>query len=153
MFELILLIASSIIIARYLEKKYVVASAAHAVLTIVLLFTYFFSTSFAPFVQIGKNLLGENYYEFLHYGLTNTIKFVNIGVSAIFVIELSIFVLVSILAIVAFIKGFQKLAKKIKTPNYFKKISFKKLVSNLIPSLNQKQNYQGTYLVNCSLLN
>ena len=153
MLEFIILIVFSFIIRRYLKDKYVIASAANMILFLFLSITYFFSSDFTLFVYLGKKMLGVETYEFLHGGLIDTVDAVNIGVSALAVVEIVIFSLMSIAAILTLIKGFKQLLKKLKVKNFLKKINLQRIIIHLEEPITLVKDGQKTYLLFCDLEN
>ena len=153
MFELIILVICSIVIARFLEKKYRAASVAHAILFIVLSLTYIFASDFPLFVMVGKTWIGNTYYQQLHQALRGGVMIVNISMSALFVVELVTFAIAAIVSVVALIKWIKKLSKIIRTKNSTSFFVEPFHYSNNEPKTNYINSNQGNYLVFARLLN
>jgi len=152
MVELILLLTLSVITARLLEKRYKVASVAHAIFFIFISMVYLLTTDLALIKEAMINWMGEKLYESINSALSTPVVIMNIGISAVLVFEVAIFILVPILSIAAFIQKVKDDAKEIdiKCP-YLKLFGFFK--KDLYPSKDFRYNKLETYLILGKLLN
>ena len=113
--ELILLLITSVLVARILERsKYHVAVVAHAVLFVFMFLVYFFASDWKPFVDLGKQWLGERLYIDLHDALIAGFDSVHYGISAFLIIEIVIMLSAASLAVVAMVRGYKKIVKYIR---------------------------------------
>lgn len=153
MLELAVLLLLSIITARFLERRYHVASVAHAILFVLLLAVTLFTTDI-PFIKAAMmNWMGELYYNSLYDALHDTVTFVNIGLSAIIIVEITVFVLVPLLSIVAIIEEIREQLKEMKV-----KVDFSAFIPSFINLVDDpKKDFRHTeneiYLVLGKLLN
>lgn len=110
----LLLIVCSIISARFLEKKYKVASIAHTVLFVLMSFIYLTSSEI-PMIQFAmKNILTEPYYIALNEIISETIFGFHIGVSTLFIVEFITYTIVSIVSVFVAIKTIKGLVKRVR---------------------------------------
>ena len=152
--EYIVFCICSIIIARYVEKKSRVISIAHDILFIFLSIAFFFATNNSYIANVAIKVVGNSYYEMIHGALTDSSIFIIQGFSTLFIIEFAIMFIIAMVTIVAFIKGFKKMAKKIRV----KSLNDVKLLTSCLnkeekPSKERIQLTQHKYLLDCQLLN
>ena len=81
MVELILLLTLSVITARLLEKRYKVASIAHAVFFIFISMVYLLTTDLALIKEAMINRMGEDLYESLNSALSTPVVIMDIGIN------------------------------------------------------------------------
>ena len=152
MFEFILLVICSIFLARYLEKRSKIISAAHAILFIVLMVFYFFTTNNVLVAQAATNMFGENNYKIVHEAFVESSMYSRIGFSSLFVIEIVINSTIAIVSVIATIKAFKLIVKEYKFYNDFK---FDQNIQKCeyYPRAKDVKCSKRTYLLNCCLLN
>lgn len=152
MFEFILLVICSIFLARYLEKRSKIISAAHAILFIVLMVFYFFNTEFPLVVKAATNMFGVDNYKVIHEAFVESSMYSRIGFSSLFAIEIVINSTIAIVSIIATIKAFKLIVKEYKFYNDFK-LNQNIQKSEYYPRAKDVKCSFRTYLLNCSLLN
>lgn len=154
MYSYFVLIVCSIFLARYFEKHYRVATIAHAILFIVASFIHLFCSDVSFTVYAMKNIFGEHYYGLIRSVFVENVYIFNISFSALFAVEIASYITVSVLAIIALIKGFKKLVKffQVKKNNPIVTNLFN-LINNLYPSRVQIDEKRKTYLILGKLLN
>ena len=153
MVELIILLICSVFIARFLEKKYRVASVAHAILFIALSLVYLFASKNSYISFALTNIVGEKAYHVIHEMLVDNVKFFNSGISALLITEIVTFAIVSIFGVVAAIKGIKKLVKFIKLENKTLVIENFFTEIGLYPCRDNIDTFSKTYLIFGKLLN
>ena len=151
--EYIVFCICSIVLARFLEKTSRVISVAHDILFIVLSFAFFFSTNNPTIVSIVVKVVGQEFYNTLHSAAIDTQAYAKLGFSVFFVVESLVILIVSIAAIIIFIKSLKHVVKsvKVKTINDINLSSFDEempLSSNKTVIKNQNR-----YSLKCCLLN
>ena len=151
--EYIVFCICSIVLARFLEKTSRVISVAHDILFIVLSFAFFFSTNNPTIVSIVVKVVGQEFYNTLHSAAIDTQVYAKLGFSVFFVVESLVILIVSIAAIIIFIKSLKHVVKsvKVKTINDINLSSFDEempLSSNKTVIKNQNR-----YSLKCCLLN
>ena len=111
MLELGLLLLTSIITARFLEKRYRLASVFHAILFIVMAVTYFFASEEPFLARLALNMLGEDGYRIVHNTMTDCLDLFHIGFSSILAVEVVIFASVSMISAIILIRGIKKVIR------------------------------------------
>ena len=114
MVELIIFFLCSVLIARCLEKRYKIASMAHAVLFVFLGLVWVFTSEIELIEFAARNMVGDFYYEVLKEALTERMTMFHLGFSALLMAEAAIYMTIAIASIVIFFKGLKKLGKLIK---------------------------------------
>lgn len=153
MVEFFILLICSIFIARFLEKKYRVASVAHAILFIILSLVYLFASK-NSYISFGlTNIVGEKAYHVIHEMLVDNVKFFNSGISALLITEIVTYTIVSVFAVVAAIKGIKKLVKCIKINQKGLVINNFATETGLYPCRDNIDTFSKTYLIFGKLLN
>ena len=111
MFSYIILIICSIFIARFLEKRYKVATICHAILFIVASVIHLFTSDVGFTMYAMQNIVGKYWYPIIRSSFEGGAWIFNLSVSSLFVVEFATYLILSIVAIVSLIKGFKKLVK------------------------------------------
>ena len=127
MIDLILLLLLSVISARLLEKRYKVASIAHAILFIVQSAIFIFTTDIS-FIRVAMiNLIGEKSYILVN-NILSIPSFITIGgISAVVMVDLSILVFLPLLSIILFVDEIRREFKKVRY-----KVSIKYIIEYVI---------------------
>ena len=152
MVELLLLLTLSVITARLLEKRYKVASIAHAIFFICMSMVFLITTDLSLIKEAMINWMGENLYDSLHSAFSTPMFIMNIGVSAVLIFEVAIFILLPILSIAAFIQKIRDDAKEIDVKRPYLKL-FGFITKDLYPAKDFRYNKTETYLILGKLLN
>ena len=150
--EFLLLLLCSVIIARFLEKRFKIATIAHAVLFVVIFCFYILGSDLEILVKAGINTFGEEDYSNIHGAIADNVEVLSISFSSLLVVEAFTFGVASLIAIRTAIKGLKKLIKQLE----IKIIVFKKkIISNQVFShkTNSELTYKNNYLVFSRLLN
>ena len=153
MFSYIILIVCSIFIARFLEKRYKVATIAHAILFIVASVIHLFTSNVSFTMYAMQNIVGKYWYEIVRSVFEEGAVFFNITISSILVVEIISYIIFSIFAIVSLIKGFKKLIKYFQVKNNNPIIVSYYPQPDLSPIRVQIDNSSKTYLMFGRLLN
>ena len=152
--ELILLFTLSILTARFLEKRYKVASIAHSILFIVMTFVYLLVWDFTPIKEMWTSWMGEEMYDIVSGALKDPMPFFNAGISSFMVFEVFIFLVLPILSIVAFVDKFKEQIKKIVINlRYRDQLNDPVINMGINPDNGFIDTYNETYLVFGKLLN
>ena len=152
--EYIIFCICSVVIARYVEKKSRVVSIAHDILFILLSFAFFFATNNAYIVNIVLRIVDKDIYNTIHSALVNSSFFIKVGFSSLFIIEVVIYSIMALAAVIIFIKSLKEEAKKIR----IKTLNDIKLLTSALQK-EEKQNVsiiphtEYKYLLNCKLQN
>ena len=130
-----------------LEKKYKIASILHAILFIVQLVFFLFSTDLAFIKEAMVNMIGKNAYQVVHEVLTVPSIFVNGGISALLILDVSIFIFLPLLSIVVIADKIKDTFKQINVRTNIKIIV--SYIINLVldPIKDFKHNKNETYLI------
>jgi len=150
--EFVLLLVCSIIIARFLEKKYRIASVLHAILFVVMFSFYMFSTNLWLLSDVAKFWAGE-YYEIIHSALTDSVTIVNFSFSAFLVVELSIFAAISMIVFISLIKGFKRIVRNMRVKTICDLMQNYNHANTIFVSQNYEPTYQQNYLIYSKLRN
>ena len=153
MLELILLLVISVITARLLDKRYKVASVAHAILFVFQLVMFLFRTDISLIRNLMISWMGEKSYWAFNSALTTPVSILNGGISGVLMLEFILFVFVPLLSIVAFVKDIKDTFKELKV-----RVNIKIIISYIInlvldPIKDFKHNKNETYLILGKLLN
>ena len=150
--NLVLLCVCSIVLARVLSKKMMVASIAHSIL-FIMMSVHFLLASENEYIMLAmETILGKQYYEFIHNGLIEVSQIYSITMIALFSFELLMSLFTAFFAVLFLVRKIEETIKHIRsqyildddtTPTY-------KLDYN--PSMGL-YNKQGTYLVLAQLRN
>ena len=153
MFNFVLLLISSIIVARFLEKRYRIASLFHAVLFLFLALVYMFSSDSAFFVTVCKNMVGNTYYASLHEVLTQHMTTISASFSVYMIVEYVTLLIVGMVSIVATVKALKKLASKIKIDQLSDVKTEQPFIFKTVCNCDREISYRKTYLELGHLLN
>ena len=149
--SLVLLCVCSVFAGRYLEKKMKVASIAHSVLFIFMGFFFLFNSGFTLIDTAMINMFGQEAFDEIHEALAASETIYGVTMSSLFIMEVVVYAILCIVAIVASIKGFKKLIAVLRVNSI--KVSEGVLHLEERPTNNLITNYQGTYLVLAHLRN
>lgn len=149
--SLILLCVCSVFTGRYLEKRMKIASIAHSVLFIVMAFFFLFNSGFTLIDTAMINMVGQEAFDEIHEAFVATKVIYGVTMSSLFVMELAVYIILCIVALVALVKGFKKLICKLRVRNIV--VTEDILLKEDHPTTNLINNYQGNYLVFAHLRN
>ncbi len=149
--KLILLCVCSVFVGRYIEKRMKIASIAHSVLFIVMAFFFLFNSGFAVIDIAMINMVGQEAFNEIHEAFVATETIYGVTLSSLFVMELAVYIILCVVAIVALVKGFKKLICKLRVRNIV--VMEDILLEEDHPTTNLINNYQGNYLVFAHLRN
>ncbi|MDD4125566.1 MAG: hypothetical protein PHW77_07580 [Eubacteriales bacterium] len=99
--ELILFAAVSVIIARWFEKRYVIAAAAHSILFLIFGLCLLYCSDCDVIVSAMKSMSGEVVYEYIRYALNAPLDIFFFSYSAYLIVNtVMIFMLIAVSAAV-----------------------------------------------------
>ena len=149
--QFLILIFLSIITARLLDKRYKVASIAHAVLFIFVSFVISVCSDWEPLVNIYTNWMGEEYYLSLKEALEDSELYLNSGLSTITLLEVIIFIFVPLLSIFTIVEEIRERLKQARVKRNFSLC--KPIITNLYPIKDFKHTENKIFLTFGHLLN
>ena len=152
MFEFVLLIICSIFLARYLEKRSKIISTAHAILFIVLMVFYFFTSEHPLIATAAHNVLGDNY-KFIHEAFVESAHYSRAGFSTLFIVEIVINLTISVVGVIGAIKAFKLIVKEEKLYDYFNATTNHAVEYVTYPHKTDIKCSNRTYLLNCCFRN
>ena len=118
--ETLSLIVMSVIAARLLEKRYKVASIAHAIFFILVASYYLYVTDYTPLVNMWLTYIDEKSYYVLKEALKGSSFYFNHSISTIVCVELIVLIFIPFISIAAFVKLIREECKEISVNHAFK---------------------------------